>query len=72
MNVKFVAERSVVITALVLSVGDGLAGQTQNTAFSFARFEVCTVVLLKIQLFWDVMLCQLVNSRHFGGVIAVM
>jgi hypothetical protein len=53
-------------------MGYDLAGQTQNMKFSFARFEVLTVVLLKIHLFWDVMLCHLVNSRHFRGVIAVM
>ena len=60
------------LNGLVISVGYYLVGQTQNTPCSFARFEVYTVVLLKIQLFWDVMLCQLVNSHHFRGVIAVM
>lgn len=67
-----VAEWSVAITALVLRVGYDLAGRTQNMTFSFARFEVFTVVLLKVQVFWDVMRCQLVNSCHFRGVIAVM
>jgi hypothetical protein len=67
-----VAEWSVAITALVLRVGYDLAGRTQNMTFSFARFEVFTVVLLKVQVFWDVMRCQQVNSCHFRGVIAVM
>jgi hypothetical protein len=63
-----VAEWSVVIAAFVLSMGYDLAGQTQNMKFGFARLEVLTVVLLKIQFFWDVMLCRLVNSCHFIGI----
>lgn len=42
------AEWSVVIKALVLGIGYDLAGQTQNTKFCFARFELLTVGLLKI------------------------
>jgi hypothetical protein len=30
--------------------------------YNVARFEVLTVVLLKVEVFWDVMLCKLVNS----------
>jgi hypothetical protein len=30
---------------------------------SFARFEVLTEVLVKINSLWDVMLCRLVNSN---------
>jgi len=35
---------------------------------SQARSEVLTVMLLKIEVFWDVMLCWMVNSyRCFQG-----
>jgi hypothetical protein len=62
-----VAEWSVVIAAFVLSMGCDLTGQTQNMKFSFERFEGPTLVLLRIQFFWDVMLRRLVNSYHFRG-----
>jgi len=33
------------------------------------RFEVLTLVFIKTQVFWDVMLYQVANSyQHFGGV----
>jgi hypothetical protein len=33
-----------------------------------ARFEVLTAMLLKIEVFWDVTTCRLLNSyRRFGG-----
>jgi hypothetical protein len=39
----------------------------QRGQFTFARFEVLTVVLLKYRIFWDVMLCRWVSvARRFG------
>jgi hypothetical protein len=38
------------------------------TIITCARVEFLTEVLLKIEVFWDVMLCRLLNSyRHFEG-----
>jgi len=35
----------------------------------FMRFEILRAVLSKIQIFWDIMLCQMVNSYcHFVHV----
>jgi hypothetical protein len=36
----------------------------------YARCEVLTTVLLKIQFFWDVTHCQLVNRRFDDSLIA--
>jgi len=33
------------------------------------KLEVLSAVLLKIKVFWDVLLCQVVNGyQHFGGL----
>jgi hypothetical protein len=61
------AKGSVVTTALVLGMGYDLAGHTQNIKSCFARFVVLIVGLLKIQLFWGVMVCHLVKSPFQGG-----
>jgi len=35
-------------------------------------FEVLTLLLMKIQIFWDVTLCRLVNRySHFGGASCI-
>jgi hypothetical protein len=39
-----------------------------NDQLWFVSLEVLTLVLMKIQVFWDVTLCRLVNSySRFGG-----
>jgi hypothetical protein len=40
----------------------------QQELFCDVRFEVLTAVLLKIQLFWFVMLCQMSGSKGYEGL----
>jgi hypothetical protein len=34
-----------------------------------AKFEVVTAVVVKVQIFWDVTLCQLVNSYNHMAMV---
>jgi hypothetical protein len=41
---------------------------TNLTTYNHVGFEVLTAVVMKITIFWDIMLCSPLNvNRHFGG-----
>jgi hypothetical protein len=55
------------VNLMIFSIGNNLIEDRDDVSKGYVEFEVFTVVVMNVAIFWDIVPCSLYVNQHFGG-----